>query len=226
MLPKLDDLVLGNFNFSNFSLLPSDLTGRKIEWNKEEVFKILRDKTILVTGGGGSLGSSLVKKIILANINKLIIVDNNEYNLFYITEEINKLSNYFNIKTEVIYKLISINDYDALKNIFSKFNIEMVFHAGAYKHVNLLENNIYSAYKNNIYGSYNLLKLSNEFNVKNFIFISTDKAVNPSSIMGKTKRIIENYITFLQSKHNDKNFSIVRFGNVINSNGSVIPIFE
>ena len=226
MLPKLDDFIIGNFNFNNFSLLPSDLTGRKIQWNKDEVYKILRNKTILITGGGGSLGSSLVKKIILAKINKLIIVDNNEYNLFYITEEVNKLLNYFNIKTEVIYRLISINDYHAVKNIFDEFDVEMVFHAGAYKHVNLLENNIYSAYKNNVHGSYNLIKLSIDFKVQNFIFISTDKAVNPSSIMGKTKRIIENYITFLQNKHNDKNFSIVRFGNVINSNGSVIPIFE
>lgn len=226
MLPKLDDLVLGNFNFNKFSLLSSDLIERKIEWNKNEVYKILNNKNILVTGGGGSLGSSLVKKIVNGGVKKLIILDNNEYNLFHVMQEIGKLVNYYQIKTEIIYKLISINDYNGLKKIFEQYNINMVFHAGAYKHVNLLENNVYSAYRNNIYGSYNLIKLSKQFKIKNFIFISTDKAVNPTSIMGKTKRIIENYITYLQTQNDDQNFSIVRFGNVINSNGSVIPIFE
>ena len=226
LLPKLDNLVLGNFNFNKFTLLPSDLIERKIEWNKQEVFNILRNKIILVTGGGGSLGSSLVKNIINSNIKKLIILDNNEYNLFKIMEEIKKLINFYKINTKVEYQLLSINDFFGIKKIFLNNKIDFVFHAAAYKHVNLLESNIYSAYKNNIIGSYNLVNLSREFKCEKFIFISTDKAVNPSSIMGKTKRIIENYITYIQNSDPNHIFSIVRFGNVINSNGSVIPIFE
>lgn len=226
MLPKIDELLLGNFDFNKFSILPSDLIKRDIKWNKDKVYEVLNDKVVLVTGGGGSLGSSLVKKIINANIKKLIIIDNNEFNLFKIVEEVTKLINFFKIKNKFDYKLISINDNQALEQIFKVNKPNIVFHAGAYKHVNLLENNIYSAFKNNIIGSYNIINCSIVHNCESFIFISTDKAVNPSSIMGKTKRLIENYISYIQKKYTNTSFSVVRFGNVINSNGSVIPIFE
>lgn len=177
---------------------------------------------ILVTGGGGSIGSELCKQLSEFKIKNLVIIDNSEYNLY----NINSILSNKNEKIKIHPLLISVDNYEALELLYKKFNFDYVFHAAAYKHVPLIEKNIISSLRNNIIGSYNLAILSKKYNVKNLLLVSTDKAVNPTNIMGATKRISEKIFSSLADEIKDMNISIVRFGNVINSNGSVVPLFN
>ena len=185
--------------------------------------KYLSNFSILVTGGGGSIGSELVSQLYQINVKKIYVVDNSEYNLFKIQEKI-KLLNSPDITTEVVYLLKDISDEGIVKNLI-KEKIDGVFHAAAYKHVDLVEKNVFSGVKNNIFASYYLCKHFNKKNIKFFVLVSTDKAVRPKSIMGITKNISEKIIKYYNST-SKINFYSVRFGNVINSSGSVIPIFK
>lgn len=180
------------------------------------------DSIVLVTGGGGSIGSELCKQLIELKINSLVIADNSEYNLYNIDKTLNKN----NHKIKIFSYLISIDDYSSLENLYKKYKFNYVFHAAAYKHVPLIENNILASIKNNIFGSYNVAYLSIKYKVNNLTLISTDKAVNPTNVMGATKRISEKIFYTLARLTNDTNITIVRFGNVINSNGSVVPLFN
>ena len=202
-------------------------TADKINNNKN--LSYYNDKTILITGAGGSIGKNLFFELINSSKpKKIILVEQDELKLFSVRkkyENINsKLSKQFNIS----FKLGNLSNDLFLKNIFlDNKNIECVLHAAAYKHVGFGEENVFSFIKNNIFVTYNLAKISIKRKVKKFIFISTDKAVNPKSVMGHTKNICEKIIIYLNNKNNLKNiFKIVRFGNVINSDGSVLPIFE
>lgn len=177
---------------------------------------------ILVTGGGGSIGSELCKQLSEFKIKNLVIIDNSEYNLYNINSILSNKNENINIHP----LLISVDNYEALELVYKKFNFDYVFHAAAYKHVPLIEKNIISSLRNNIIGSYNLAILSKKYNVKNLLLVSTDKAVNPTNIMGATKRISEKIFSSLADEIKDMNISIVRFGNVINSNGSVVPLFN
>tara|TARA_X000000950_G_C13912638_1_gene659590 strand:+ start:2402 stop:4240 length:1839 start_codon:yes stop_codon:yes gene_type:complete len=177
---------------------------------------------ILVTGGGGSIGSELCKQLSEFKIKNLVIIDNSEYNLY----NINSILSNKNEKINIHPLLISVDNYEALELLYKKFDFDYVFHAAAYKHVPLIEKNIISSLRNNIIGSYNLAILSKKYNVKNLLLVSTDKAVNPTNIMGATKRISEKIFSSLADEIKDMNISIVRFGNVINSNGSVVPLFN
>lgn len=177
---------------------------------------------ILVTGGGGSIGSELCKQLSEFKVKNLVIIDNSEYNLY----NINSILSNKNEKINIHPLLISVDNYEALELLYKKFDFDYVFHAAAYKHVPLIEKNIISSLRNNIIGSYNLAILSKKYNVKNLLLVSTDKAVNPTNIMGATKRISEKIFSSLADEIKDMNISIVRFGNVINSNGSVVPLFN
>ena len=187
-----------------------------------------RNKTILITGAGGSIGKNLFFELLNANAKNLILLEQDEFKLFNLKSDYDNLESKKIHKHNIYFKLGNLSDELFLKKIFSENDkIDYVFHTAAYKHVDLGEKNIFSFIKNNIFVTFDLVKMSIKMNVKNFVFISTDKAVNPKSIMGYTKNICEKIIIFYNKKHNLNNyFKIVRFGNVINSDGSVLPIFE
>lgn len=200
-----------------------DLLGREpIIFDKKQYGGYLIDKTVLVTGGGGSIGSELCRQISELSPKKLIVLDIYENSAYNIQQELKmKYSDSLNLSVEIV----TICDLKELEDIFIKENIDVVFHAAAHKHVPLMEKNVDEAVKNNVFGTLNLVNLSDKYNVKKFIQISTDKAVNPTNVMGATKRICEMMVQN-KDKTSKTEFVAVRFGNVLGSNGSVIPLFE
>ena len=200
-----------------------DLLGREpIIFDKKQYGGYLIDKTVLVTGGGGSIGSELCRQISELSPKKLIVLDIYENSAYNIQQELKmKYSDSLNLSIEIV----TICDLKELEDIFIKENIDVVFHAAAHKHVPLMEKNVDEAVKNNVFGTLNLVNLSDKYNVKKFIQISTDKAVNPTNVMGATKRICEMMVQN-KDKTSKTEFVAVRFGNVLGSNGSVIPLFE
>jgi len=178
-------------------------------------------KNILITGAAGSIGSEIARQVFNLSPSKVILLDNNEFEIYNFNK---KITNTNNIKFNFI--LGDINDESLIKNILNNEKIDTIYHCAAYKHVPILEENIFACLKNNILGTYNLIKLSLHFKVKNFVFISTDKAVNAESIMGKSKRFCEIIIKTISKINKGTKFSIVRFGNVLDSRGSVMPLFK
>lgn len=200
-----------------------DLLGREtIIFDKRQYGDYLVGKTVLVTGGGGSIGSELCRQIAKTNPKKLIILDVYENSAYDIQQEL-KIKYNENLNLEV--EIITICDKDQLERLFQREHIDVVFHAAAHKHVPLMEKNAEEAVKNNVFGTLNLLNCADKFGVSRFVQISTDKAVNPTNIMGATKRICEMLVQLKNEKSNTE-FVAVRFGNVLGSNGSVIPLFE
>ena len=228
IVPRLNDLIQKKsslFDLESFRF--EDLINRNVSWENEKIFLEFRNKNILITGAGGSIGSELSIQIIKKNPKNLYLLDNSENSLYNLGNILSKIQLIENINTNFHLKLIDITDYDNVSNLFSNTNINYVFHAAAYKHVPLLENNIFSAIHNNILGTSNILELSIKNKIKNFTLISSDKAVRPTNIMGVTKRFSEIIcqIYFKKQNLNKTNISIVRFGNVLGSSGSVIPLF-
>ena len=222
VLPGLSDLMNGKVSLNDIrDISIEDLLGREpVKIDVGEVSSYIRDKNILVTGAGGSIGSELCRQIIRFNPASLIMLDMGETELFNIDREIKE-------RYPDLYMLPivgDIRDEHKIKRVFRENNINIVFHAAAYKHVPLMEGNPREAILNNIYGTKVVAKNSSESGIERFIFISTDKAVNPTSVMGATKRVAENLILGLTS--NSTSFISVRFGNVLGSRGSVIPIFQ
>ena len=199
-----------------------DLLGRDpIVVNQEGITDFINNKVVMVTGGGGSIGSELCRQIIKYGPKQLIIFDIYENNAYEIQMELER-----NYPGKDIKALIgSVRDYDRMELIFKEYHPNVIYHAAAHKHVPLMENSPNEAIKNNCFGTYNVAKLADKYKVDNFVLISTDKAVRPTNIMGATKRICEMIIqTF--AKHSEyTKFAAVRFGNVLGSNGSVIPLF-
>ena len=216
--------IFDNINDTKNFRLPKveEILNRKNVIYKKE-FSNLKDKEILISGAGGSIGSELSKLVFLNEPKKLILVDNTEINLFNIQKEINKINK--NIKTEVKFLLLSVVSKKRIENIFKKSKIDFVFHAAAYKHVEIVQNNMREALINNFLGTSNIAEVSKKYNVKKFINVSTDKAVRPNNFMGLTKLMAEEYLEFLSDNKSLTKYINVRFGNVINSSGSVIPLF-
>ena len=185
------------------------------------------EKILLVTGAGGSIGSEIVRQLLGNKPKSIILFDVSEYNLFNVERECNAIKLSKNIQTNIIPVLGDIRDQKNLNSLFKKFTINCIYHAAAYKHVPLVEdvNNISKACENNIIGTFNLAKASVENKAESFVMISTDKAVRPSNIMGASKRMAEMIIQSLNSENSLTKFCMVRFGNVIHSSGSVIPLF-
>lgn len=200
-----------------------DLLGREpIKVNMEEMSGYIEERTVLVTGGGGSIGSELCRQIASFNPKHLIIVDNYENNAYTIQQElIRKYEGKLNLSTIIA----SIREYKRMDEIFNEYKPDVVFHAAAHKHVPLMENSPSEAIKNNIFGTLNVARLADAYKVKRMVLISTDKAVNPTNIMGATKRAAEMIIQTI-NKNSETEFVAVRFGNVLGSNGSVIPLFK
>ena len=199
-----------------------DLLGREpVELELDIIMGYVSGKTVLVTGGGGSIGSELCRQIAGHKPKQLIIVDIYENNAYDIEMELRH--NY--PKLNLVVLIASVRNLDRLDSIFAEYKPDLVYHAAAHKHVPLMENSPNEAIKNNVFGTYNTVKTADKYGVKRFVLISTDKAVNPTNVMGASKRICEMIIqTF---GHNSKTeFVAVRFGNVLGSNGSVIPLFK
>lgn len=191
--------------------------------NIESVKDFIHGKTVMVTGAGGSIGSELCRQIMQYDPANLIMYERYENNLFKIDSELRNMNG--RISGNIVSVVGDILDKSRLKSVFSHYGPEIVFHAAAHKHVPLMEANPIEAVKNNIFGTKNLVDISTEHNTENMVLISTDKAVNPTSIMGATKRIAE-FLTMRRNASSATNYTTVRFGNVLGSNGSVIPTFK
>lgn len=204
--------------------------GKNIEINFNLIKKNFHKQVVLITGAGGSIGSELSVKILEQQPKKIILLDNSEYNLFTISKTISEILLKKNYETKIITSLVSILDQKKLKEIFIEHRPEKIFHSAAYKHVALSERNHFSVLENNFFGTINLIKLAIEFKISKFLLISTDKAVRPTTLMGITKRLaevaIQVYGNYLQKNKKETILCAVRFGNVLDSSGSVIPIFK
>ena len=199
-----------------------DLLGREeIKLDKDGINEYLSGKVVLVTGGGGSIGSELCRQIAKFKPKKLLILDNYENNAYDLQNELTRSEP--DLKKEVI--IASVREKDRIDSIFEQYRPQVVFHAAAHKHVPLMEDNPQEAIRNNVCGTLNLGECSDKYDVEKFVLISTDKAVNPTNVMGATKRLCEMIVQALNKK-SKTDFVAVRFGNVLGSNGSVIPLFK
>ena len=223
MLPGIFQMVNGEVSVSKLRKVdPQDLLGREpIKVNLDEIVGYISGKVVLVTGGGGSIGSELCRQIAHAKPKQLIILDIYENNAYDIQMELRRTHPELNL--EVI--IGSVRDAVRLNHVMETYRPELVFHAAAHKHVPLMEESPNEAIKNNVIGTYKLAKAAAEYGVKRFVQISTDKAVNPTNIMGASKRLCEMVIQMM-NRESKTEFVAVRFGNVLGSNGSVIPLFK
>lgn len=221
--PRLQDLMTGRVGIQSLHELDiEDLLGREpitLDW--QAIHNGLDGKTIAITGGGGSIGSELCRQILRLNPKKLIVIDNSEFNLYQTEKELNTSDS----KIETQFYLTSVIDEVAIDHIFSLEKPEVVFHAAAYKHVPILENRIREAVKNNVLGTRVVAQAADRHKCSEFVLISTDKAVNPTNVMGGSKRIAEIYCQNLNGV-SETRYITVRFGNVLDSAGSVVPLFR
>ena len=222
-LPGVYQLVKGNVTVSDMKDVEiTDLLGRdSVKVNLNEIMGYIEEKTVLVTGGGGSIGSELCRQIAEHKPKRLVIVDIYENNAYSIQQEL--IRKYPALDLTVL--IASVRDAKRIDEIFKNIRPEIVFHAAAHKHVPLMELSPNEAVKNNVGGTYNVADAAGRFGAKRFILISTDKAVNPTNIMGATKRVCEMIIQTMDKKY-DTEYVAVRFGNVLGSNGSVVPLFK
>ena len=225
-VPSLTELISDQKKLSDIQELSIDdiLPGARIS---NAYVKDASSKTFFISGAGGSIGAEITRQLLAANPKKVILYELSEYSLFSIERECLAIKASKKLDTFVVPILGDIKDKNNLKNVFKNFDIDHIYHAAAYKHVPLVEdkNNLAIAAANNILGTYNLAQVAADNNVNSFVMISTDKAVRPTNIMGATKRFAEIIIQSINAKSDLTSFSMVRFGNVINSSGSVIPLF-
>ena len=223
IIPGMYEIINGKVSLNQIRKVDiEDLLGRKaVELDMEGISSYIHNKTILVTGGGGSIGSELCRQISKFDPKQLIILDIYENNAYDIQNELK----YKYPKLDLKVLIASVRDKARLESIFEKYSPDIVFHAAAHKHVPLMEESPMEAIKNNVFGTYNVADCAHRFNVERFVMISTDKAVNPTNVMGATKRMCEMIIQSMD-KVSETRFVAVRFGNVLGSNGSVIPLFK
>ncbi len=239
VVPSIEDIVAGKTKFDELNHINiNDLLGRKkIEQENKDLFELIKGKNIFVSGAGGSIGAELCVQILGYSPSKLILFERSEINLYSINNKINKLNKLNKLNVEVIPILGCATDERLIGNIFFEKNVNMVFHAAAYKHVPIVEVNPLQGVINNVLSTKVLCEASFKSSVDKFCLISTDKAVRPTNIMGATKRLAELIVqsySYKKVEKNDVNFNIspktsffmVRFGNVLNSSGSVVPLFK
>ena len=223
ILPSLTELITEENLYNSLrDVSIEDLLGRDpVELDNHNIKSLINKKVVLVTGAGGSIGSELCRQIMLHDPKQILLLDNYENSLYDIELELK--TNHPNNDIRAV--VANIREKERLDTIFDTYRPEIVFHAAAHKHVPLMENNPTEAIKNNVFGTYNLVNCSDKYGVKRFILISTDKAVNPTNIMGATKRLCEMIIQ-AKDKQSATEYVAVRFGNVLGSNGSVVPLFK
>jgi FlaA1/EpsC-like NDP-sugar epimerase len=224
IVPGIREMIDGQVSLSKIRDVEiEDLLGREtVNLNIREVVSYLEGKIIMVTGGGGSIGSELCRQIARFNPGKLIILDNYENSAYEIQ---NELINDYEDKINLDVIIASVRDRDDVFSIIETYHPDVIFHAAAHKHVPLMERSPWEAIKNNVFGTKNIAEAAHEFGVDRLVMVSTDKAVNPTNIMGASKRICEMIIQGLARQSKTK-FTAVRFGNVLGSNGSVVPLFK
>ena len=229
-LPDLVDLAQGHVTVLDIKELdPDDLLGREpVAPNRGLIEKNILGKTVLISGAGGSIGSELCRQILQVGPKQLLLLDHSEYGLYAIESELRtQLNANPGLKTELIPLLGNVRDAERLEAIFTKWSIDTVYHAAAYKHVPLVEHNPSEGLQNNVLGTLNLAQAAKKHRTTNFVLISTDKAVRPTNVMGATKRFAELVLQALANEDNSGTcFSMVRFGNVLGSSGSVVPLFR
>lgn len=229
-VPDLFDMVSGKVRVDEIRDIDiEDLLGRDIVPPDPQLMgACIKDSSVMITGAGGSIGSELCRQILRLRPNTLVLYDNSEFGLYMIESELKEVQKLLegggNIK--IVALLGSVRNQIQVESAIRKFNIRTVYHAAAYKQVPMVEKNIVEGVQNNIFGTLVLAKAAAKFNVENFVFISTDKAVRPANVMGATKRFAEQILQALAANGSATKFSMVRFGNVLGSSGSVVPLFR
>ncbi len=223
ILPTTEDIIKNKNMFQNLRDIDiEDILGRDpVVLDNKEIGHLIENRVILVTGAGGSIGSELCRQIIKYNPSKLVMFDIYENNLYNIEMELKAQYSHINIQAIIG----SVRDIKRLEKVFEEYHPYLVFHAAAHKHVPLMEVSPLEAIKNNVFGTYNVANCADKYGSKKMILISTDKAVNPTNIMGATKRLCE-MIVQVKNKNSNTEYAAVRFGNVLGSNGSVVPLFK
>ena len=232
-LPSFYDLTNHRVSLNDIRELNLDeLLGRQpVKPNYKLLQKCIYNKTVLVTGAGGSIGSEICRQIIANNPKQILLLENSELALYNINSELKTIikDKNSNLKdNNIIPLLINVEDADSLNHVFKTWKPHTVYHAAAYKHVPIVEHNVISGVKNNVIGTLNCATIAMKHNVRHFVLVSTDKAVRPTNIMGASKRLAEMILQLLNNDFKNKNtyFCMVRFGNVLNSSGSVVPLFR
>ena len=223
-ISSIQSLFNSNFNIHKLSNIDiNDLMNRKpIELYDKHVVDSIKDKTILVTGAAGSIGSEIVRKLSEHDATMIICVDFSESALYDLEQELKRKHPELNYR----FLLIDVRNEKLMQNVFEEFHPDFIYHAAAYKHVPLMEQFPWEAVKINVFATWSILHLAVKHNVERFVFVSSDKAVNPTSVMGATKRLAEIIVQAFSTSHKDTKFVITRFGNVLGSNGSVVPLFK
>jgi FlaA1/EpsC-like NDP-sugar epimerase len=226
IIPAVESILEGGSTLNQIREVSiSDLLGREaVKLDSRAIAEFIQDRVVLVTGAGGSIGSEICRQVIKFGPRKLVLVEHGETPLFFIHGELSRERG-----EQVVPEIATIVSRDRLDAIFREHKPEVVLHAAAYKHVPMMERHPAEAVKNNVVGTKNVADLSAAHGVDTFVLISTDKAVNPTSVMGATKRVTELYVRGLQASKgvsHQTSFCVVRFGNVLGSNGSVVPIFR
>jgi len=225
VIPYLHEIVdMENLLAETKEIQIEDLLGRDVvNLKNPRLDEEIRGSVCMVTGGGGSIGSELCRQIMKHEPKKLIIVDIYENNAYDIQQELIRT---YGREVALETQIASVRDYDKMESLFQQYQPELVFHAAAHKHVPLMETSPEEAVKNNIFGTFNVASLARKYQVRSFVLVSTDKAVNPTNVMGATKRCCEMIVQYMAQDSKNTEFIAVRFGNVLGSNGSVIPLFE
>ncbi len=226
--PSMQDIVSGKAKIEEVHHVEvEDLLGRDpVKPDEELLSKCIENKVVLVTGAGGSIGSEICRQVIRLKPCKLILFELNEYSLYKIEQELNLLKDQLHPKVGVISLLGSVQNQNRLETIFKAFRVDTIYHAAAYKHVPMVEHNVVEGVRNNIFGTWYCAEAAISANVKNFVLISTDKAVRPTNVMGTSKRVAELVLQALSRRQSETRFCMVRFGNVLGSSGSVVPLFR
>ena len=224
VLPSVDNIVNGEVTIDSIKHVQvEDILGRDAVVPKESLLKKnIKGKNILITGAGGSIGSELCRQILNLGPKKIVLFENSEFNLYSIHQELSQNRK----RSEIILKLATVTNFHQINKVISENQINTIFHAAAYKHVPMVEMNISEGVYNNVVGTYNVAKSAIENKVENMLLISTDKAVRPTNVMGASKRFSELILQAFSDENSSTCFSMVRFGNVLDSTGSVVPLFR
>lgn len=227
-IPGLSDIISGKAKISELrNVTAEDLLGRDVVAPHERLLKLnIANKVVMVTGAGGSIGSELCRQIVIQQPRALVLYEISEFALYSIETELRETAAQFASSIKIIPILGSVQNAKRLEAAIDAFKVETIYHAAAYKHVPLVEENVVEGIRNNVFGTLTIARLAHEHNVGSFILISTDKAVRPTNVMGATKRIAELICQALALQETNTTFSMVRFGNVLGSSGSVIPRFR